>query len=48
MTEQVKPEDEKASEALKSKDYFEMLDSYDCQLEELTKEVWEKEYVMPG
>ena len=48
MTEQVKPEDAKAGEALESKDYLEMLDSYDCQLEELTNEVWEKEYVMPG
>jgi len=48
LTQDVKPGDENAKEAVKSNEYFEILENYDCQLEELTQKVWEKEYVKVG
>lgn len=41
----VKPEDQKAKEALESPEYFEVLKKYDEKLEGLTKKIWETEYL---
>jgi MoaA/NifB/PqqE/SkfB family radical SAM enzyme len=41
----VKPEDEKAKEALESDEYFEVMRNYDIQLENLTERIWQSEYL---
>ncbi|UCE99656.1 MAG: radical SAM protein [Planctomycetota bacterium] len=45
MPKNVKPEDQKAKEALESDEYFEVLKKYDEKLEDLTKKIWETEYL---
>jgi len=40
-----KPEDEKAREALESREYFEVLKNYDEELQGLTEKIWETEYL---
>lgn len=45
LSKDVKPEDEKAKEALESEDYFELLKDYDDKLESLTEKIWENEYL---
>ncbi len=45
LTKDIKPEDEKAKEALESDEYFEVLKKYDEELEGLTREIWETEYL---
>ncbi|HUW19805.1 MAG TPA: radical SAM/SPASM domain-containing protein [Sedimentisphaerales bacterium] len=45
MPTDVKPEDEKAKEALESDEYMEMLKKYDQELKRLTEEIWETEYL---
>jgi len=40
-----KPEDQKAREALESGEYFELLKSYDDELERLTEKIWQDEYL---
>jgi len=45
MTGNIKPEDEKAMEALESQEYYEIMKKYDEELESLTKKVWETEYL---
>jgi hypothetical protein len=41
----VKPEDDKAKEALESDEYFEVMRNYDMQLENLTERIWQSEYL---
>lgn len=41
----VKPEDTKAKEALESPEYFQMLKNYDEELQSLTEQIWETEYL---
>lgn len=41
LPSQVKPEDEKAREALESPEYMETLTSYDKQLHDLTEKIWQ-------
>ncbi|MHC4573991.1 MAG: radical SAM protein [Planctomycetota bacterium] len=41
----VKPEDQKAKEALESDEYFEILKKYDEELKSLTEKIWETEYL---
>jgi len=45
LTKKAKPEDEKAKEALESDDYFEVLKTYDEQLQKLTEKIWQNEYL---
>jgi hypothetical protein len=45
LPENVKPEDEKAKEALESPEYFGMLKNYDKELQRLTEKIWETEYL---
>jgi hypothetical protein len=45
LPQNVKPEDQKAKEALESDEYFEVLKKYDEKLEGLTKKIWETEYL---
>ncbi len=45
LPKNVKPEDEKAKEALESAEYLEVMKNYDQQLESLTKKIWEIEYI---
>jgi len=45
LSTDVKPEDEKAREALESPEYFDILRQYDEQLRALTDDIWEKEYL---
>jgi len=45
LPEEIKPEDEYAKEAIKSKDYTKLLEKFDKELEEKTKPIWEKEYL---
>ena len=45
MQRDVKPEDEKAKEVLDSDEYFEILCSYDKELQRLTENIWEGEYL---
>jgi len=45
LPKDVKPEDQKAKEALESDEYFEVLKKYDEKLEGLTKKIWETEYL---
>ena len=45
LPQNVKPEDQKAKEALESDEYFEVLKKYDKKLEDLTKKIWETEYL---
>jgi MoaA/NifB/PqqE/SkfB family radical SAM enzyme len=45
LTKDVKPEDEKAKEALESDEYFEVLKKFDEKLEALTEKIWETEYL---
>jgi len=42
---EARPEDEKAREALESEEYFEVLKSYDEELQGLTEKIWETEYL---
>ena len=39
------PEDENAREALESKEYFEVLKNYDEELQDLTENIWQNEYL---
>ena len=45
LSEDAKPEDEKAKEALESNEYFEILRDYDEELQRLTERIWEAEYM---
>lgn len=45
LTENAKPEDKAALEALESKEYFEVLQKYDQELQSLTEKIWENEYL---
>jgi MoaA/NifB/PqqE/SkfB family radical SAM enzyme len=45
LSEDVKPEDTKAKEALESDEYFEILRNYDRELQRLTERIWEAEYL---
>ncbi len=45
LTEDAKPEDEKAKEALESDEYFEVLKKFDEELEALTEKIWKNEYL---
>jgi MoaA/NifB/PqqE/SkfB family radical SAM enzyme len=45
LPKEAKPEDEKAREALESDEYFEVLKNYDQELQRLTEEIWETEYL---
>jgi len=45
LPKDVKPEDEKAKEALESPEYFEVMKSYDQELKSLTENIWETEYI---
>jgi len=45
LTKKAKPEDKKAKEALESDDYFEVLKTYDEQLQKLTEKIWQNEYL---
>jgi len=45
LPDHVKPEDEKAKEALESPEYFRMLENYDKELQRLTEKIWETEYL---
>ena len=45
LTKNAVPEDEKAKEALESDEYFRVLKRYDEELEELTKKIWENDYL---
>jgi len=45
LTENAKPEDRTAQEALESKEYFEVLQKYDRELQSLTEKIWENEYL---
>jgi len=45
LTNEAKPEDDKAREALESEEYFEVLRKYDEQLKGLTEKIWEAEYL---
>lgn len=45
LPENVKPENEKAKEALESPEYFGMLKNYDKELQRLTEKIWETEYL---
>jgi len=45
LPENARPEDENAGEALKSEEYFDLLKSYDKELQGLTERIWENEYL---
>jgi len=45
LPKNAKPEDEKAKEALESAEYFEVMKNYDQKLNNLTKRIWEIEYL---
>ena len=45
MTKNVKPDSQKAHEALGSDEYFDVLRRYDQQLEALTQRIWGAEYL---
>jgi hypothetical protein len=45
LPKEAKPEDDNAREALKSNEYFEVLKHYDEELHDLTKKIWEGEYL---
>jgi len=45
LPKDAKPEDQKAKEALESKEYFEVLINYDEKLQCLTGKIWEEEYL---
>ena len=45
LPKDVKPEDEKAKEALESDEYFEVLKNYDEELQGLTEKIWKNEYL---
>ena len=44
LPEKVRFEDEKAKEAIESKEYFDIMKRYDKKLQELTEKIWESEY----
>ncbi len=48
LPKDAKPEDQKAKEAIESEEYFEVLRSYDEQLQGLTEKIWEDEYLNVG
>jgi hypothetical protein len=39
------PEDQNAREALESNEYFEVLKNYDEELQDLTENIWQNEYL---
>ena len=45
LTGDVKPENIEAKYALKSNNYFKMLNQFDQELNELTDGVWQTEYI---
>jgi len=45
LPKDAKPEDESAREALESTEYFEVLKSYDEELQDLTEKIWKGEYL---
>ncbi|UCG50212.1 MAG: radical SAM protein [Phycisphaerales bacterium] len=45
LPENARPEDKNAGEALKSEEYFDLLKSYDKELQGLTERIWENEYL---
>lgn len=45
LTSDAKPEDKNAREALQSQEYFNILKNYDGRLQQLTSEIWQKEYL---
>jgi MoaA/NifB/PqqE/SkfB family radical SAM enzyme len=45
ITGQVRPEDEKAREALQSPQYMQVLTDYDKRLQNLTEKIWQNEYL---
>jgi len=45
LPKEAKPEDEKAKEALESDEYFQVLKNYDDQLQSLTENIWQTEYL---
>ncbi len=45
LTNDAKPEDRTALEALESREYFEVLRKYDQELQSLTEKIWENEYL---
>jgi len=45
LPKNVKPEDDKAEEALESEEYLNVMKNYDNELQGLTEKVWENEYL---
>lgn len=45
LPKEVRPEDEKAGEALESPEYMRILADYDKQLQRLTEKIWQSEYL---
>jgi MoaA/NifB/PqqE/SkfB family radical SAM enzyme len=45
LPEGIKAENKEAEEILNDKEYFEVLKKYDEELEKLTKDIWDKEYL---
>jgi len=45
LPKSAKPEDKNAKEAIKSEEYFQILKNYDQQLEKLTTNIWQEEYL---
>jgi len=45
LPKEAKPEDENARDALESDEYFEVLKTYDKELQDLTEKVWKHEYL---
>jgi len=45
LPKDVKPEDEKAKEALESPEYLEVMRNYDQELKRLTEKIWKTEYL---
>ena len=45
LPKEAKTEDEKAREALESEEYFDVLKSYDEELQDLTEKIWQSEYL---
>ena len=45
VTKDTKPQDESAKEALESEEYTKLLKDFDSELKNLTKDIWEKEYL---
>ena len=45
LTQNAKPENRDAKEALESKEYREYLEKFDDELKGLTQEIWDEEYL---